>query len=76
MEFILGFLMCVMFVLSFTLGVYFEKRYNNTSKQIEASKDALREKEEKEARKRQKGFDNIMRYDTDVAMGIKEQVEE
>lgn len=68
--------MCVMFVLSFTLGVYFEKRYNNTSKQIEASKDALREKEEKEARKRQKGFDNIMRYDTDVAMGIKEQVEE
>lgn len=75
MEILIGFLLCFVPVITFTLGFVFGIRYNKTSQEKEAVVTAI-EKEEKETLKRQKGFNNIMNYDIKVAIGETEQLEE
>lgn len=69
MQILIGFMLCSMLVIAFTLGGIFQKRYNMTLNEKEATITTL----EKEAIKRQQGFNNIMNYDIKVAMGEVEQ---
>lgn len=72
MEIIEFILLITMLVIAFTIGLYVNRLYNSTSKEKERTITAL----EKEQKLRQKGFNNIMNYDINVAMGVKEQTEE
>lgn len=75
-DFLIGFMACLMVVITFTLGFICGKGYNKTSNNKEATVTTTEDNLKKEKLRRQKGFNNIMNYDISVAMGDREQFEE